>query len=239
MKLVSFALAALLVSVSPGLAGAVVGRASVVDGDTLDIRGTRIRLHAVDAPESAQTCRNAGGREYRCGQQAALALADHIGAASVSCEQKDVDRYHRIVAVCSARGEDLNAWLVRQGHALAYRQYGTDYVAEEDAARRARRGIWAGAFTPPWDWRKAQHEAAASDGVAPQVAPGAGNKTTANAGKTTDCRIKGNISRKGEHVFHVPGSRDYARTQLDEAAGERWFCSTEEAVAAGWRAPRG
>ena len=230
MKLVSLAFAALLVSVSPGLAGAVVGRASVVDGDTLDIRGTRIRLHAVDAPESAQTCRNAGGREYRCGQQAALALADHIGAASVSCEQKDVDRYKRIVAVCSARGEDLNAWLVRQGHALAYRQYGTDYVAEEDAARRARRGIWAGAFTPPWDWRNAQREAAAGDGAEPP-------KPTAQ--KTADCRIKGNISRKGEHVFHGPGSRDYARTQLDEAAGARWFCSAADAVAAGWRAPRG
>jgi endonuclease YncB( thermonuclease family) len=109
MNRVSFAFAALLVSATPVLADAVVGRASVIDGDTLDIRGTRIRLHGVDAPESAQTCRDAKGQAYRCGQQAALALADHIGNSNVSCEQKDVDRYKRIVAVCSAGGEDLNA----------------------------------------------------------------------------------------------------------------------------------
>jgi endonuclease YncB( thermonuclease family) len=225
------ALAALLVSAAPAFPDAVVGRASVVDGDTLDIRGTRIRLHGVDAPESAQTCRDAKGQAYRCGQQAALALADHIGAASVSCEQKDVDRYKRIVAVCSAGGEDLNAWLVAHGYALAYRQYAADYVDEEAAARRARRGVWGGAFTPPWDWLKGEREDGAS-GAAPPPAPA---REKAAAG----CRIKGNISRKGERVYHVPGSRDYERTELDEAAGERWFCSAEEARAAGWRAPRG
>jgi endonuclease YncB( thermonuclease family) len=239
MNRISLALAALLLSSTPTLADAVVGRASIVDGDTLDIRGTRIRLHGVDAPESAQTCRDASGKAWRCGQQAALALADHIGAASVSCEQKDVDRYKRIVAVCSAGGEDLNAWLVQHGYALAYRQYGTDYVDEEDAARRARRGVWAGAFTPPWDWRKAKRDgtAAAGEGAAPQAAP-APDRKTADSGKK-DCRIKGNISARGERIFHAPGSRSYDGTQVNEAAGERWFCSAAEAVAAGWRAPRG
>ena len=245
MHRLPLAFAALLLSLAPAAAGAVVGRASVVDGDTLDIRGTRIRLHAVDAPESAQTCRDASGRTWRCGQQAALALADHIGGATVSCEQKDVDRYQRIVAVCSAGGEDLNAWLVHEGHALAYRQYGTDYVGEEDDARRARRGVWSGAFTPPWDWRKAQREAnvareggagAASEGVRPQ-ADAAPEKSAAR--EKRDCRIKGNIGARGERIFHEPGSRAYAGTRIDEGAGERWFCSATEAIAAGWRAPRG
>src|SRR5689334_6299508 len=149
MHRVSFAFVALVLAAAPALAGVVAGRASVIEGDTLDIRGTRIRLHGIDAPESAQTCRNADVRPYRCGQQAALALADHIGGANVSCEQKDVDRYKRIVAVCSLGGEDLNAWLVHEGYALAYRQYGTDYVAEENDAHRARRGVWSGTFTAP------------------------------------------------------------------------------------------
>ncbi|HEX2727800.1 MAG TPA: thermonuclease family protein [Beijerinckiaceae bacterium] len=250
MHRLPLAFAALLLSLAPAAADAVVGRASVVDGDTLDIRGTRIRLHGVDAPESAQTCRDANGQAWRCGQQAALALADHIGSANVSCEQKDVDRYKRVVAVCSAGGEDLNAWLVQHGYALAYRQYAKDYVDEEDSARRARRGVWAGAFTPPWDWRKSKREggaprdgsaageggtAAGDDRARPHAA--APDKSASRGKK--DCRIKGNISARGERIFHEPGSRAYDKTQLDEASGERWFCSAADAIAAGWRAPRG
>jgi endonuclease YncB( thermonuclease family) len=138
----------------PVIAGAadLAGRASIIDGDTLEIHGQRIRLHGVDAPESRQTC-EADGQTYRCGQQAALALADYIGQRTVACEERDVDRYNRIVAVCRAGGEDLNAWLVSQGLALAYRKYSVDYVDEEAAARTAQLGIWRGAFVPPWDWR--------------------------------------------------------------------------------------
>lgn len=226
----SVALATFLLSAPPLLAETVVGRASVIDGDTLEIRGTRIRFHGVDAPESAQTCQNSDGKAYRCGQQAALALSDKIGAANVSCEQKDIDRYRRLVAVCSAKGEDLNAWLVQEGYALAYRQYGTDYVPQETTAKNAKRGIWAGTFTPPWDWRKGSRE------ESPPTVSAAPSKPTVGA---TDCKIKGNISGKGERIYHVPGSRHYDRTVLNEADGERWFCSESEAIAAGWRAPRG
>ncbi len=149
------AFATLLLSANSLVAQTITGRASVIDGDTLEIRGTRIRLHAVDAHESSQICQDPAGRSYRCGQQAAFALADKIGSATVICEQTDVDRrYLRIVAKCSCRGDDLNAWLVEQGYALAYRQYGADYVPQENEARKARRRIWAGSFTPPWDWRR-------------------------------------------------------------------------------------
>ncbi|WP_246215972.1 thermonuclease family protein [Microvirga makkahensis] len=136
----SVALATFLLCTTPVLAETVVGRASVIDGDTLEIRGTRVRFHGVDAPESAQTCQSLDGKAYRCGQRAALALSDKIGTSNVSCVQKDIDRYQRIVAVCSAKGEDLNAWLVQEGYALAYRQYGADYVPQETAAKNARRG---------------------------------------------------------------------------------------------------
>lgn len=134
-------------------ADALVGTASVIDGDTMDIHGTRVRLHAVDAPESRQTCHR-GRTEWRCGQQAALALQDKIARRPVTCEERDIDRYGRVVAVCFAGGENLNAWMVRQGHAVAYRQYGRDYISEESAAKAEGRGVWSGTFTMPWDWRR-------------------------------------------------------------------------------------
>jgi len=131
----------------------LAGQASVIDGDTIEIHGTRIRHYGIDAPESGQQCLN--GREpYRCGQQAALALADHIGQHVVRCEQKDTDRYGRMVAIYTVGGDDLGAWLVENGWALAYRRYSTAYVGQEKAAEAAGRGIWRGKFVPPWDWRK-------------------------------------------------------------------------------------
>jgi endonuclease YncB( thermonuclease family) len=140
--------------VSAAAAETIRGRASVIDGDTLEIAGKKIRYHGIDAPESSQTCKDRLGIAYRCGQRAALALADKIGSAPVSCEARDTDRYGRIVAVCSQRGIDLNAWMVEQGHALAYRQYSTDYVPQEEAARAAKRGLWSGSFTPPSEYRR-------------------------------------------------------------------------------------
>jgi endonuclease YncB( thermonuclease family) len=133
---------------------AISGVASVIDGDTLEVHGQRIRLHGVDAPEATQLCKDVRGKDYRCGQQAALALADHIGRRPVECEKRDVDRYKRIVAVCRVGSEDLNAWLVSEGWAMAYRQYSLDYASNEGDARGAARGIWQGDFTAPWDWRR-------------------------------------------------------------------------------------
>ena len=130
-----------------------VALASVIDADTIEIHGQRIRLHGIDAPEGRQTC-ELDGQPYRCGQQAALALADYIGQRTVVCEQRDVDRYQRVVAVCHVGGEDMGAWLVSEGWALAYRRYSTDYVDEEDGARTSRRGLWRGEFIPPWEWRQ-------------------------------------------------------------------------------------
>jgi len=119
---IGFAVAALLCWSTAASAADLTGRASVIDGDTIEIHGQRIRLFGIDAPESRQSC-EAGGQTYRCGQHAALALADHVGQRVVACEQRDVDRYGRVIAVCRAGGEDLNAWLVSQGWALAYQRY--------------------------------------------------------------------------------------------------------------------
>ena len=198
-----------------------IGIASVTDGDTLEIHGRRIRLHGIDAPESGQFC-EMNGTMYRCGQQAALALSDKIGRAIIRCEQRDVDRYKRIVAVCRLGDVDLNAWMVRQGWAVAYRRYSRDYVGEEGAARSAKAGIWAGRFIEPSRWRRGDR----------LTVERAGNPAAAS------CRIKDNISRKGRRIYHVPGGRYYGPTRIDGSKGERWFCSEEEARRAGWRRSR-
>jgi endonuclease YncB( thermonuclease family) len=148
----------LLLAVSVAICGASVyavdltGRPSVIDGDTIEIHGRRIRLHGIDAPEASQTC-SIGGRQYRCGQEAALALADHIGQRPVACEQRDIDRYGRVVALCRVGREDIGAWLVSQGWALAYARYSRDYIDQEIIARAGKRGMWRGTFMPPWAWR--------------------------------------------------------------------------------------
>lgn len=141
----------------------IAGRASVLDGDTIEIRGERIRLFGIDAPESGQMCANANGQSYRCGQKAALVLDARIGEGVVTCERKDTDRYGRVVALCRVFGEDLGAWMVGLGWALAYRTYTTRYVPAEDLARSRGLGMWAGRFTPPWDWRTDRRRAAPAE----------------------------------------------------------------------------
>ena len=131
----------------------LAGRASIIDGDTLEIHGQRIRLFGIDAPEASQTC-TIGGRSYRCGQEAALALFEFIGQRPVACVQRDVDRYGRIVAVCRLGGEDVGAWMVSRGWALAHDRYSRTYDDEELTARANKRGIWRGTFMRPWLWRQ-------------------------------------------------------------------------------------
>ena len=115
--------------------------------------GQRIRLHGIDAPEKAQTCRIEGA-PWACGIAAWGELVQLVAGKNVTCEVRDVDRYGRSVAVCAADGEDINAALVAQGWALAYRQFSDDYVTQEGEAREAGLGMWRGWFVDPWDWRR-------------------------------------------------------------------------------------
>jgi endonuclease YncB( thermonuclease family) len=129
------------------------GIARVIDGDTIDVHGTHIRLNGIDAPESKQTC-EANGQTYACGEQATEALIVLLGARPVECAERGKDRYQRIIATCQVDSTDVGGWMVEHGWAVAYRKYSLDYVSAEDRARSAKLGIWAGTFDMPEDWRR-------------------------------------------------------------------------------------
>jgi endonuclease YncB( thermonuclease family) len=207
----------------------ISGRAQITDGDSFEIGATRVRLFGVDAPEGRQPCTREG-REWPCGDAAAAELRRLVGAREVVCVQRDEDDYGRAVAVCRAGTTDLGAAMVRAGLALAYRRFSSDYVDEENEARVARRGVWAGEFTRPEEWRRE------SDARAP--AQRAGDSAPSQA-RRTGCDIKGNINGEGEKIYHTRDSPSYGDTRIDESRGEQWFCTEAAARAAGWRAPRG
>ena len=132
----------------------ISGRASVIDGDTIEIRGQRIRLHGIDTPESRQLCRK-DGKPWRCGRDVAFALDNKIRGSTLRCHPTGQDRYRRIVATCFMGNEELNQWLVRHGWALDYARYSKGHYAEaERHARKMGVGLWQGEFTPPWEWRR-------------------------------------------------------------------------------------
>ncbi len=131
----------------------IIGKAYVTDGDAIKISGTKIRLDGIDAPEAKQKCER-NGQKWRCGQVATQTLRKLIKGQSVTCKGDITDKYRRLIAVCSANSVDLNGAMVDAGMALAYRKYSTQYVPNEQKARQAKKGVWAGEFVKPWDWRK-------------------------------------------------------------------------------------
>lgn len=137
----------------PATAQEFSGPVYVIDGDTLAMGDSRIRLEGIDAPETDQACEHARGT-VACGKAATLFLRDMIGDQPVSCRASSTDRYGRAIATCFLNGTNLNALMVRSGWAMAYRRYSSAYIQEEEAARQDVRGIWSTRFIAPWDWRR-------------------------------------------------------------------------------------
>ncbi len=132
----------------------IVGNAFVVDGDTLTISGTRIRLIDIDAPELDQTCLDSQGHDWPCGRQASAQLRSYIRGRDLTCQPKSRDQYGRTLATCALPdGSNVNAWMVEQGWAVTY-GYADVYAAEQASAKSAKRGVWAGSFVPPHQWRR-------------------------------------------------------------------------------------
>jgi endonuclease YncB( thermonuclease family) len=144
-------------------ADTIAGRASVIDGDTIEIDGERIRILDIDAPESRQFCfKKLQGLDegaWPCGQQAALALSDWIGEQTVTCEttrKETAGLYQHWLARCAVADQDMAEWLAANGWAVRYRDCKCDVIRDAaHNARAAQLGIWTSAFTLPWDWRKA------------------------------------------------------------------------------------
>jgi endonuclease YncB( thermonuclease family) len=135
------------------------GAARVVDGDSLEIASMRVRLYGVDAPELAQLCAAADGREYPCGREARERLVAAIAGRAVSCRREGRDRFRRVLARCHAGDDELGALMVRQGWAVAYAGAdGNGHRALERAAQRARTGMWAGSFERPDAWRRQRRQ---------------------------------------------------------------------------------
>ncbi len=135
----------------------IVGAARIIDGDSLEIEGLRIRLVGIDAPELDQICSD-GAASYACGDEARTALNRLVAGRVVACLTKRKDRYDRFLSTCTAGDRNLNVAMVESGWALA----SGDYRLAEDGARRERRGLWSGTFENPRDWRLRQ--GAAGDG---------------------------------------------------------------------------
>lgn len=139
----------------------IVGRASVIDGDTIEIHGERIRFNGIDAPESWQLCQDSAGNDYRCGKVAATALDDFLSRSRPTrCDFIERDRYGRFVGNCfRADGKSVASWLVRNGHALDWPRYSKRaYASDQAHAERYRLGVWRGEFIRPWDARAARRK---------------------------------------------------------------------------------
>lgn len=151
-----FVVIGLLLWAAPAVAAdRIIGQASVIDGDTIEVHGQRIRLFGIDAPESRQLCFDERERPWRCGATAANDLADFIARRPVACRQVDQDRYGRVVATCTVAGVDLADWLVGRGLALDWPRYGRGrYRATQNQAKTGLQGVWKGRFEAPWDWRR-------------------------------------------------------------------------------------
>jgi endonuclease YncB( thermonuclease family) len=137
-----------------GVKSEVEGRPYVVDGDTIQLSGIRIRLDGIDAPESDQQCRDRAGIKYHCGRITTHALEHKISAQSVRCELHGQDHFGRQLGRCFVGDTDLAEWMVREGHAVAYWRYSWRYVPAEIIARLNEAGIWQGDFERPSDWRQ-------------------------------------------------------------------------------------
>ncbi len=193
----------------------VKGRARAVSGDALKISGKVVQLDGIEAPERGQLCLRGKSRRWRCGAAAKTALSRLVRRKQVTCELSGTDDRDRPTAKCLVGETDIAAALVQNGHVFAMSGLFAPYDGLEDEAREAKRGIWRGKADRPSEFRAQKWQQASQN--APE-----------------GCPIKGNVSR-GRRVYVLPWSRNYDRVRINRKRGERWFCSEDEAVAAGWK----
>ena len=131
----------------------IIGKAKILDGDTLKINYNKVRLHGIDAPEIKQTCK-INNKNWNCGIESSNALKRLILEKQINCKIVDVDIYKRDIGVCFVNEININQYMVRNGWAIAYRYYSHDYIKEENLAKSEKIGIWQGQFIEPYTFRK-------------------------------------------------------------------------------------
>lgn len=218
----------------------ISGVPKIQNAELISIANARIRLLGIDVPALQQLCLDAKGAHWTCGVAARDALVQHAGKRPWTCHITRVDRHGRFLATCKIDGEDVQQWLVRNGWALTAGQHGRAYDGDQKTAQAGKAGLWQGAFIAPSDWRIRKRHAPILGAAKPKenvrrvlLASASGAVPPSPA-----CRIKGNVNRSGQCIFHRPTSRWYAQIRMKISKGTRWFCSVEEAVAAGCRETR-
>lgn len=137
---------------------AVQGRAHVHDGDTFTVAGVRIRLFGIDAPEMDQSCKMPDGSDWACGRWSRDEVRRILAGRDLRCVKQDYDKYGRMVARCYLGAQDFASLLAGQGVVFSYRQYSRDYVAVEQAAAAAGRGLWQAKTVAPAEFRRQKRQ---------------------------------------------------------------------------------
>lgn len=211
----------------------IYGVANAGDGDSLTIGQTRVRLHGIDAPEFYQQCER-GGSKWACGKEAADRLSRLVTGREVRCDPVGLDQHGRTLARCSVGYTDVNRTMVATGYAVAFRRYSSEYVNAEESAKLSKRGMWAGTFDMPSEVRAAAKESqGAGAGRTQSIAVTSRQTRSSGASRSGNCVIKGNRSRRGEWIYHMPGMPYYEQTRAEDI-----FCTEAQAQAAGYRRAR-
>ena len=201
---------------SPDTNSELRGRASAVSGSVLRVKSNAVRLAGIEAPDPAQPCFKANGKRWSCADAATHALSRLVRGRKIACELSNPDKGLISLAHCRVGDIDIAAELVKEGHVFASEGYFRTYGSEEEAARAAKLGLWQGQNERPSIWRARVWDEA---------------KRSAPDG----CPIKGFV-RSQSRIYAMPWSEDYDQRNIKTVKGERWFCSEDEARAAGFRA---
>lgn len=217
----------------PAVAEVIEGTAVAIDGDTIDMGGTRIRLVGIDAPEAAQTCLREGA-EWDCGKEATASLVSMINSEPVACITVATDIYGRKVARCRNRVFDFGQEQLRRGMAVASDGAPDGYAEAVTIAQRMKFGIWSSTFQTPSEWRAANSTSEPIPVMQQQEAAPRGSRLSERVYRNNNgCAIKGNRNRRGEWIYHLPGMPYYDRTRAEEL-----FCTERDAQEAGYRRSR-
>jgi endonuclease YncB( thermonuclease family) len=210
---------------SQGLDPVAGAGVQVIDGDTLQIDGHTVQLYGIDAPELGQYCER-NGELRECGVEAALFLQKTVEfeGPPIECPTWGEEPAGRggtelVTGVCQIGPKVIGLTMVQNGYAISLPDSFPDYKEAEKQARQAKLGLWRGDFVAPWEWREGKGgDVRSSDWV-------------------RRCNVKAARGPAGEQIYYVPTDENYDQVAVDQARGERMFCSDEEARAAGWTRP--